>query len=51
VTENHSELELELEEEATACLVNESRVIEVAMASAYDVGITDVTIQGVSLKR
>jgi len=41
VTEDYSELELELEEEATACLVNESRVIEVAMASAYDVGITD----------
>ena len=41
VTENHLELELKLEEEATACLVNKTRVIKVAMASVYDIGITD----------
>ena len=35
------DLELELESEATACLANENRVIEVAMASAHDLGIAD----------
>ena len=32
-TEDDLEIEFELENEATACLVNENRVIEVAMAS------------------